>query len=98
MPTVYGGGVIGHDHLMAGPGSGGDFNVAWVPTLVLFTNASYVTHVTLLSQITALQAAHKVILVPLDGTNGTPNLTFHCSVISAAVYNNGLPWVTAADG
>jgi hypothetical protein len=98
MPSVYGGGVIGHDHLMAGPGSGGDFNVAWVPTLVLFTNASFVTHVTLLSQIMALQAAHKVIVVPLDGTNGTPNLTFHCSVISGAPYDNGLPWVTAADG
>src|SRR5690242_4928470 len=35
MPNVYSGGVIGHDHLMAGPGSHGDFNVAWVPTLVL---------------------------------------------------------------
>ena len=39
MPSVYSGGVIGHDHLMAGPGSHGDFNVAWVPTLVLFHEA-----------------------------------------------------------
>jgi hypothetical protein len=28
MPGVYGGGVVGHDHLMAGPGSHGDFNIA----------------------------------------------------------------------
>src|SRR6266571_926566 len=40
MPSVYGGGVIGHDHLMAGPASHGDFNIAWVPTLVLFTSAA----------------------------------------------------------
>jgi hypothetical protein len=97
MPGVYGGGVLGHDHLMAGPGSGGDFNVAWVPTLVLFTKTAYVTHITLLSQITALVEAHKAILVPLDGTNGTPNLTFHCSVVSSSPYDNALPWVTAGD-
>jgi len=28
---VYSGGVMGHDHLMAGPASGGDFNIAWEP-------------------------------------------------------------------
>jgi hypothetical protein len=94
--SPYANGVIGHDHLMAGPGSGGDFNVAWVPTLVLFTNmAAANTHITLLSQITAMKASGDVITVPLDGTNGTPNLTFHCSVVSASAYNNALPWVTA---
>lgn len=96
--SVYSGGVIGHDHLMAGPGSGGDFNVAWVPTLVLFKSASYVTHITLLSQINDLLTAHKVVLIPLDGTNGTPNLTFHCSVVPAAPYNNAVPWLAPADG
>ena len=35
-PTVYGAGVIGHDHLMDFPG-GSDFNIAWEPTFVLFT-------------------------------------------------------------
>lgn len=97
MPGVYGGGVLGHDHLMAGPGSGGDFNVAWVPTLVLFTSSAYVTHITLLSQITAFEKAGKVILVPLDGSNGTPNLTFHCSVVSGAAYANAVPWTTTPD-
>jgi hypothetical protein len=94
--SPYAKGVVGHDHLMAGPGSGGDFNVAWVPTLVLFTNkAAANTHITLLSQIQSMQQSGDVILVPLDGTNGTPNLTFHCSVVSASAYNNALPWVTA---
>jgi hypothetical protein len=92
--SVYADGVIGHDHLMAGPGSGGDFNVAWVPTLVLFTDTKFITHVTLLSQITAMATASppEVILVPLDGSNGTPNLTFHCSVVNANVYDHATPW------
>ena len=94
-PGVYNtanGGVLGHDHLMAGPGSGGDFNVAWVPTLVLFTDIKYVTHITLLSQVNMLHQQGKVIIVPLDGTNNTPNLTFHCSVVSGAVYAHGVPF------
>jgi hypothetical protein len=99
MPSVYtpvvagGPAVIGHDHLMAGPGSHGDFNVAWVPTLVLFTNSAAAnTHITTLDQIQAMIASKDVITVPLDGTNGTPNLTFHCSVVSAAVYAHGVPF------
>lgn len=92
--SPYARGVIGHDHLMAGPGSGGDFNVAWVPTLVLFTNAAAAdTHVTTLAQLNAMTASGDVIEVPLDGSNGTPNLTFHCSVVSAAAYAHGTPWV-----
>ena len=92
-PGVYGGGVIGHDHLMAGPGSGGDFNVAWVPTLVLFTtSAAAGTHITTLSQLNAMVRQGSVIEVRLDGTNGFPNLTFHCSVVSAAAYARGVPF------
>ena len=92
-PLVYGGGVIGHDHLMAGPGSGGDFNVAWVPTLVLFAPGAAITHITTLTQLTGLINSGAVFTVPLDGTNGTPNLTFHCSVVSAAVYAHGTPFL-----
>jgi hypothetical protein len=92
-PSVYGGGVIGHDHLMAGPGSHGDFNVAWVPTLVLFTNSAAAnTHITTLTQLNAMLQSGDVIEVRLDGTNGFPNLTFHCSVVSAAVYAQGTPF------
>ena len=93
-PGVYGGGVIGHDHLLAGPGSHGDFNVAWVPTLVLFTNSAAAnTHITTLAQLNAMIASGDVKTVPLDGTNGFPNLTFHCSVVSAAAYARGVPFL-----
>ena len=89
-------GVAGHDHLLGVPGTqknGGDFNVAWVPTLVIFTNAAAANvHVTTLAQITADVTAGDAILVSLDGSNGTPNLTFHCSVVPASVYNNGTPF------
>jgi hypothetical protein len=90
MPSVYSGGVIGHDHLMAGPGSHGDFNVAWVPVLVLFTSTAAANqHLITLAQVNAAVGSGQAILVPLDGTHGTPNLTFHCSVVSAAVYARG---------
>jgi hypothetical protein len=96
-PLVTGGpAVIGHDHLMAGPGSGGDFNVAWVPVLLLFTNSAAAnTHITSLTQIDQMVASGDVIKVPLDGTPfrgiPLPNLTFHCSVVSASVYAHGTP-------
>lgn len=96
-PGVYRGGVLGHDHLLAGPGSGGDFNVAWVPTLVLFTPGAAITHITTLTQLNALIASGAVITVRLDGTpfEGVPlpNLTFHCSVVPAAVYAQGVPFL-----
>jgi hypothetical protein len=101
-PGVYGtpgtpGVVAGHDHLMSGPGSGGDFNVAWVPTLLLFTSpAAANEHILSLDQIKADIASGAVIKVPLDGTpfEGVqlPNLTFHCSVVSAAVYAHSAPF------
>lgn len=92
-PAVYGAGVLGHDHLMAGPGSHGDFNVAWVPTLVLFTPGAAITQIITLDQLNKLIGSGAVFTVPLDGTNGTPNLTFHCSVVSAAVYAHGAPFL-----
>jgi hypothetical protein len=71
---------------MAGPGSGGDFNVAWEPVLVLFTSSAAAnTHITTLAQINAAVASHNAILVPL------PQLTFHCSVVSASVYAHSTP-------
>lgn len=86
MPSVYGGGVAGHDHLVGIAKSGGDFNVLWEPVLVLFTNtAAAKTHITTLAQIQAAEAAGNAIEVPL------PQLTFHCSVVSAAAYNRGTP-------
>ena len=86
MPTVYGGGVVGHDHLAGIASSGGEFNVIWEPTLVLFTNAAAATHhITTLAQITADLKAGDAITVPL------PKLDFNCAVVSAAAYARGTP-------
>jgi len=86
VQSVYSGGVLGHDHLAGIASTGGDFNVLWEPTLVLFTNAQAATqHITKLAQITADVNAGYAILVPL------PQLDFHCSVVSAAAYARGIP-------
>jgi hypothetical protein len=95
VPGVYGAGVMGHDHLMAGPASHGDFNVAWVPIIVLFLNPEAAdTHVTTLEQLEALREKGEIMEVPLDGKHfGLPNRTFHCSVVSAAVYEHSSPFL-----
>jgi hypothetical protein len=86
MPSVYGSGVWGHDHILAAPGSGGDFNVLWEPIAVLFTNAAAATtHITTLDQLRTAEANDDAIEIPL------PQATFHCSVVSVAPYNNGTP-------
>ncbi len=88
MPNVYGTDptmVIGHDHLMAPPASGGEFNIAWHVYLILFTKPSYANqHLTTLAAINAALAAHQVIEVD-------SGIVFTCAVVSAAVYNSGTP-------
>ena len=89
-PTVYGGGVWGHDHLFAAPpatpANEGDFHVAWIPVAVLFTSpgAAY-NHITTLAQLNAAYAAGDVIEIPL------PEGVFHGSVVSERVYNQAVP-------
>jgi hypothetical protein len=83
---VYGDGVEGHDHLVAPPGHVEDFNINWMPILVLFNTPDVVTHITTIAQIRALEAANAVTEIAL------PPATFHCSVVPAAVYNNGVPY------
>jgi hypothetical protein len=89
VPSVYGAGVWGHDHLVAAPPSppaAGDFNIAWVPVVVLFNDlATASTHVTTIAQLNALITANLVTLIPL------PAATFHCSVTAVATYRNGTP-------
>ena len=89
MPSVYGSGVLGHDHLIAGPPSPpavGNFNVAWEPIAVLFTNSAAANlHITTWVQLSAAMSAGLVTTVPLPGA------TFQCSVVPAAVYRNGTP-------
>ena len=84
--SVYAGGVVGHDHLAGVASSGGDFNVIWEPTLVLFTNADAATHrITTDAQIDAAVKAGDAIEVPL------PQLDFNCAIVGAAVFNHATP-------
>jgi hypothetical protein len=85
VQAVYSGGVLGHDHLAGIASSGGDFNVIWEPTLVLFKSMSAVQHITTLAEINAAVNAGNAVLVPL------PQADFHCSVVSAAAYARETP-------
>lgn len=89
MPSVYGAadgsGVLGHDHVMDFPG-GADFNVAWEPILVLFTNTAAANdHLITDAQIAQAVANGDAIEVPV------PAATFHCAKVSSAVWNLGTP-------
>jgi hypothetical protein len=85
-PAIYGAGVLGHDHLLAPPASGGDFNISWEPILVLFTNAAAAnTRLTTEAQIDAAVSSGNAFEVPL------PQATFLCEVVSANVYALATP-------
>jgi hypothetical protein len=87
-PSVYGAGVLGHDHLLGIAKTGGDFNVLWEPVLVLFTSVqASMTHITTLAQIKAAESANP----PQAFEVALPQLTFHCSSVSAAAYNGATP-------
>ncbi len=84
-PSVYGDGVLGHDHVMDYPG-GADFNIAWEPIAVLFTNSAAANeHLLTDAQIQAAVDRGDAIEIPL------PALTFHCAAVSAAVWARGTP-------
>jgi hypothetical protein len=88
MPSVYGSdptAIPGHDHLVAPPASGGDFNVAWEVVEVLFTNkAAANTRLTTESAIEDAVDRGDAIDVDLG-------FAFNCSVVPAAVYLRGKP-------
>ncbi|HEX9121908.1 MAG TPA: hypothetical protein VF984_00885 [Actinomycetota bacterium] len=86
-PGVYGGGVLGHDHVMDFPG-GDDFHIAWEPILVLFTDSTLVdTHLLTDAQIEDAVDSGHARLVPV------PQLTFVCAVVSQSVYDQATPLV-----
>jgi hypothetical protein len=90
-PTVYGAGVIGHDHLMDFPG-GSDFNIAWEPMFVLFTpqgaaDGAINEHVLTDAQIDALVASGDANVFP------RPTRTFICSSVPARLYDMATPLV-----
>jgi hypothetical protein len=87
-PGVYG------DHILAAPPSpprsGGDFNIAWLPVIVLFTNTTAAnTHVTTLDQLNTELADQNVEEIPL------PSSTFQCSIVPPVTYQLGTPVPTA---
>ena len=90
-PAVYGGGVWGHDHLLDAPPAplskgGGEFNVAWEPIAVLFTNSAAAnTHITTDEQLDAAVSAGDAIEIPL------PEATFLCSVVAPVTYGRATP-------
>jgi hypothetical protein len=84
-PQVYGVGVAGHDHLMDFPG-GPDFNIAWEPIVVLFTNSAAANeHILTDAQISAAVSSGNAIEVPL------PARTFICASVPATIYNLAMP-------
>jgi hypothetical protein len=86
-PGVYGAGVIGHNHLMDFPG-GADFNIAWEPVIVLFTNkAAANEHVLTDTRIDELVASGDAIEVP------RPQRTFICASVPATIYERATPLV-----
>jgi len=84
VPSVYGNGVWGHDHIMDGPG-GSDFNVTWQVVVVLFTNAAAANaHITTEAQLDAAIDAGDAFTIE------TPTI-FHCNLVSAATYARATP-------
>jgi hypothetical protein len=88
MSSVYGDGVLGHDHVGDFPG-GADFNFAWEPVLVLFTSKDAANHHLVTdTQIATAVANHNAIEVPVSA------LTFNCSWVSRSLWNMATPIAT----
>jgi hypothetical protein len=90
-PTVYGAGVIGHDHLMDFPG-GSDFNISWEPMFVLFTpqgaaDGAINEHVLTDAQIDTLVANGDAKVFP------RPTRTFICASVPETLYDMATPAV-----
>jgi len=87
MPSVYGTDptlVPGHDHLIAGPASGGDFNISWEVVEILFTSKAAVTRLT-------TEAAVDAAIARGDAIEADLGFAFHCSVVGPAPYLKGTP-------
>jgi hypothetical protein len=85
MPSVYGAGVLGHDHVLDFP-SGDDFNFAWEPVRVLFTSkAAADEHLITDDAILAAKARGDVKLFP------APLRTFNCAVVPEAIWDMATP-------
>jgi hypothetical protein len=84
VPSVYGNGVWGHDHIMDGPG-GSEFNVAWQIVVVLFTNSAAAnSHITTEDQLDAALDAGDAFTIETG-------INFNCNLVSSATYNRATP-------
>ena len=89
MPSVYGSGVWGHDHVIDDPGYS-EFDGERRIVVVLFTNAEAAnTHITTQVQLDAAIEAGDAFTV------ATP-MVFHCTLVSAAAYDRGTPITSVA--
>ncbi len=82
---AYDSGVRGHDHLVAPPASGGDWNVAWDVHVILFTDPTFAAtaHLTTLQEINDAISNHEA----MDSYNITGSIVvFDCAVVPAATY------------
>jgi hypothetical protein len=83
-PDVYGGGVIGHDHVAQLRGVG--FHVALEPTVVLFTSkAAADEHLTTRASIDAAIARGDAIAIPLEAA------ALHGEQVAARVWSLATP-------
>ncbi len=87
-PAIYGTNpatVLGHDHLLAPPASGGDFNIAWHVFVVLFNNVSFINdHITNLSHLNDALGDGEVSMFD-------SGIVFMCAVVPAVTYTHGTP-------
>jgi len=84
-PAVYGGGVLGHDHMSPQRAAHA------YAVFMLFTNAAAAnTHITTRAQIHAAIASGDAFLVPV------PDLSFHNAPVDGRVYELATPWICPA--
>ena len=84
VPSVYGNGVWGHDHVLDGTG-GSEFSVTWHAVVVLFTNlAAASTHVTTAAQLEAALDAGDAMTIEIP-------VVLHGNLVSGATYARAEP-------
>lgn len=83
MPSVYGAGSLGHDHLMDTSNGNGPYICHTI--FVLFTNPFAANeHITTKAQLDAAAQRFDVIEIPIP-------LSFICGLGNEALYNRGVP-------
>jgi hypothetical protein len=86
-PQIYGGGVLGHDHLSPPKATPAHAYAVFV----LFKNPAKVnTHITTIAQIQAAVQANDAFLYPV------PSLTFHNAPVDGRIYELATPWICPA--